>query len=523
MIPLNISQQFTFSRHSNIIIKLYYIKVLMKDFFKKNLFASSALCIFSFILFYFLLHPAYNWEHSENWFFLYACLDKKELYDSTFPLIFDLCLDGGTPRTRLLSWTSFVLNTEMRKFLFDFIPYHATISFTWIFSVICLPITFYKLLRTYAIDKEVSILATILLLSSVGWLSGHLMYFHQAKPMSSFFLILSWFFARKYINERDFNIKNVALFAIILLIGTHWDELFFFSFAFIPLSLTYSKNNITAFKSLLLAYLISLPLFYISTTYFLPYVTEYYNLEIYDFWNYAFDTNSGLTSLQFSDFIFNAETMLTSHLIPMDSISDLRNPKTVFYFVAIGIWLLFFFTAKSKLEFFKWTFVLVMFCLFQSLILSRRLGRLFLGAFYWGHLFSIFYAFLFAYCLGSTKLNLSKNKYYKFFTRFLFIFFIFSAFNNSLLMNNDHMVENRDGMKNQKNIDVYGTKWPSIMADSTDPLEFSDILLIWRERENFSTAKALFSKIPEDGYWMYMHLYMRHHKKVENNGKTWGF
>jgi hypothetical protein len=85
------------------------------------------------------------------------------------------------------------------------------------------------------------------------------------------------------------------------------------------------------------------------------------------------------------------------------------------------------------------------------------------------------------------------------------------------------MVENRDGMKSQKNIDVYGTKWPSIMADSTDPLEFSDILLIWRERENFSTAKALFSKIPEDGYWMYMHLYMRHHKKVENNGKTWGF
>jgi hypothetical protein len=252
-------------------------------------------------------------------------------------------------------------------------------------------------------------------------------------------------------------------------------------------------------------------------------MTRIYNLQLYEFWKYAFSSNLGLSQLKFSDFIFNSSAMLASHIMPMVDVAELQSPTDIFYFVSGTLWLILFINIKDRKEFLKWTFVIIMFCLFQSLILSRRSGRLFLGSFYWGHLFSIFYSFIIALSLGTKQVSLKYKKIYKNITRGVLALLIFSAFHNSLLMNNDHMIQNRKGIKVIKNIKSYQTIWPPITNESTAPLSYSDILLIWNERDDFDAALALFNNIPEDGYWMYMHIYMRHNSKVRADGLIWGY
>ena len=163
--------------------------LLMKNRNHFNLFIYLAIASTILCTVLFLTDININWKHSENWFIITpGVVESEQAFNSIVPTFFNfLAQDGWTPRFRVLSWTAFSLNLYFHRILYKIIPYHPSLSLTWIFSLLILPFIFYRVLRNLKIDVETAVLCVCLYYFTVGHLSCHLMFFHQAKPMSAFF------------------------------------------------------------------------------------------------------------------------------------------------------------------------------------------------------------------------------------------------------------------------------------------------------------------------------------------------
>jgi hypothetical protein len=467
-----------------------------------------------------LLTPSLNWEHSESWFFLYRCLDQGIVKDSFWANIFNMCLDGWTPRTRLLSWFSFVINANVKMWIYNFVPYHATFSVTWIFTLGLLPFFIYKMLKQLNIEKELAIQITCLYFFTMGHLSTHLMFFHQAKPMSAFFLIINlYLFLKLYQDKKITSYKRIIFLTITMFLGTMWDELFFFAYpatliiTFVKIPI--SKNTI---KELFVIYGTSFSLFYLSITYLIPKAFWNLNRAKFDFWNYALAQNDGLQKFSFVHILENGRDILFDHFLYFPN----QNTQ---YFNSFWIIPIFIFiviaTLKSQNK--KLTIatllLMIIFFVFESLILSRRGGRLFLGSFYWGNLFSVIYIVFLASIFNQQK----NTQIIKYVQRILIIVLAIIGVNNSINFSKNHESSNLNQVTSDESKKYFGFEWKNFTGGLQGKLEWKHIMTVWGQRENWNNGIEAMKEIPINGYWIYMYHYKKHHKMIYQNDQIWGF
>ena len=346
-----------------------------------------------------------------------------------------------------LSWASFVLNDNFRKALFNIIPYHPTVSLTWIFSLVFLPFIFYRVLRNINVDIETSVLGVCLYYFTVGHLSCHLMYFHQAKPMSAFFLILNVFLFQKFFTKKiKIDMKKITLLSMTMFAGTMWDELFFFTYIIIPFLVPGIFHNRHNLKKALLIYALSLAAFLICITSTLPWLIKFYHLGEFNFWKFLINGAEGeLLRTNFHNIYFNACTMLLGHLSLASEVIIGIYPW--YYWIPILLlWVMMLKVSYDKKIFVKVSIVTLLFVLFQSLILTHRGGILSLGSYYWGHLFSICYVLILSVGLNFKKSLLKKRNIYL--KRFLMLSLCLVALRNALLLNN-HIQKDQLGSFNR--------------------------------------------------------------------------
>lgn len=477
----------------------------------------AAGCIITSI--FLLLIPNYNWEHSESWFFFYKCLDRYEEHGFLKGVV-NLCLDGWTPRPRILSWFSFVVNSEIRKFAFDFIPYHASFSFTWVLSIGVLPFIFYKSLKKIGIQKDIALMSVGFYFCTVGHLSTHLMYFHQAKPMTTFFMILSFYISLS-VYEKVFYFENKFkdhfLIILTLFMGTMWDELFFFVFPFIILLNPYALKSRNTVRNLVRDYIIVIVIFFVVITFGLPWLFENFGDRDFDFWGYAVKNNNGLSSIKLKNILFNFKAMTFNHFAPIANVNLVGREPWYFWLPIAGLVGLFLNSSQDKKKILISLSVIILFVLFQSIILSRRDGVLFLGSFYWGHLYSVFATILLAFGLSSIKI-----KHKKIFTALFFILISYVNVKNSLMLNKNHENVNIYQISSEYGIRSHNPPMLTFMKENNGNLTWGQVIDVWRKRDDFKEAFNELKNVPKNGYWIYMHLYRAHNDLIDKDNKLWG-
>ena len=53
-------------------------------------------------------------------------------------------------------------------------------------------------------------------------------------------------------------------------------------------------------------------------------------------------------------------------------------------------------------------------------------------------------------------------------------------------------------------------------------LTWRDVYKIWSLRKNFEEGKRKMKEIPDNGYWLYMHLYKSNYDFIEYHEVKWG-
>ena len=459
------------------------------------------------VVLFLLLNPAYNYPHSESWSFLYSCFDNQDTFTSK---VFNLCLDGYTPRTRVLSWLAFTLNFYFRQFIFDYIPYHASISLIWPFTLIFTPIYIYKFCRSFEITKEVSILSSAVFLLSIGNLSSHLMYFHASKALSALFLIMSLYYCRNYIENK----KDYFKALIVIILGTMTDELYFVFYPAAYVILLERRNIYSHIKRLLRIQIPTVIFFIINITYIIPFIFRRYSNQSFNFWNYAISDNKVLFEISFEKFFFNLKTMLFSHLYPVTSQLDINTISFYAFLIIAFIFALLMFSSKRK-NTYKFIAAAIIFSLTQYFILTRRNDTLFLGSYYWGNLFSVFLCLFLASIANSTKIR-GRAFNIIFFTAIAVLFT-----NNSMIANQKYQQSIIYEVFTKEAVRNYQVPAPVYTKDKYRTLTWDDILYVWRSRDSYTESLKRLKELPHNAYWIYMYVHLKEHQKVKQRNKTW--
>lgn len=254
-------------------------------------------------------------------------------------------------------------------------------------------------------DRETGLRAVLIYMVSCGFLSGLTMFYHPGKPLVNFTLILIVYIAgylKESINAR--HIRNDFLCASLIFIqciSVFLDETAWFGFV-VPFIIVPELLKSKSYrKYLLLGYSIFFIFFIILVGIVIP---ERVNSVLgvkwkYQFLNYAFFSNSSLFKIKFAWHMQNLFNLATCFfLMPVFwGKKVLLLDFTLLIFLVANL-----FSLKAKYRslcsvFFRLS---VLYAVFQTLILTRHLGRIY-SQFYYGAPFGIFFAIFLSASLSS--------------------------------------------------------------------------------------------------------------------------
>ncbi|MGE4132951.1 MAG: hypothetical protein AB7F86_15020 [Bdellovibrionales bacterium] len=116
-----------------------------------------------------------------------------------------------------------MLDFDFRHWLWQIVPPHPAVSFTWIFSLVLSPYFLYRLLGLLTVSRPVATFICGIYLSNAAFLSVVVMYFRPAKAMTNFSLIFALYLAALAAKDRSAFSKTILLYAF-LVPSLLWDE-----------------------------------------------------------------------------------------------------------------------------------------------------------------------------------------------------------------------------------------------------------------------------------------------------------
>ena len=332
-----------------------------------------------------------------------------------FKAFFNVCFDVYRPR--FYSWFFWMIDTKFRAILFDLVPFHPTVSLTWIFTFTLLPFYFFKLMRNLNCNTNISLTSTFLLLCSQGVLSSFAMYFHSAKPMTLVFLVINLYMAsvmhNKFLNQENINRMFYIKWFAILLISLFWDELFYIFFLITPWIF---RKSIFSKKIIAPYIIINLTLFFVFIMInfvVVPYVAKMLYSNDFDLLIEVSDLVS-FSNLSFEAIKYNVMSLIDSHMNFTKPIPGYGwSYKGGFYFVIFMFAVLITVLKRKQLNphIFSVTISFLIFLVFQQLLLLAQDGVLIYGSFYWGSPFSILFSIWTGLLLSSLNFRFKYLSY----------------------------------------------------------------------------------------------------------------
>ncbi len=391
--------------------------------FKKNRIETTLLILTIlipiYLIFSLLIDNESYFVHLEYYanFARCALREGPNLALSDLKAFFNHCFDGGASRPRFYTWFVWSIDTKLRLYLFNYIPFYPLLSLTWLFTFTLLPFYFFKLMRNLTLDTNISILSTFLLLCTQGFLSTHAMYFHSGKPMTLVFLAINLYMA-SIVHQRSSKGESLPPYFYIkwfitLLMSLFWDELFYIYFLITPL--IFRKTIFK--KEVLIPYLILnaslFAIFSIVVFILLPYYSELFFDYKFNFISEVFHEDSSL-HITFEQISYNILSLINSHMNFTKPIMgyywsyDNHLPYLTF-FIFLSL-ILISLIKKNKINPYlpSLALSLLVFFIFQQCLLTRRGGSLLYGAFYWSCPFSLLFTIWIGLLLNSLR---SKLKY----------------------------------------------------------------------------------------------------------------
>lgn len=117
--------------------------------------------------------------------------------------LFNWKLFDPAPRVRPLSNLFIVLDTRARRWLWNYVPPHPSLSLTFLFSLVLSPYFLLKLFRGMGLSRDEAFGLSSLYISSPGLLSLVCMYHRPAKPLVNFLFIYSIYLASRLSRPSD--------------------------------------------------------------------------------------------------------------------------------------------------------------------------------------------------------------------------------------------------------------------------------------------------------------------------------
>jgi hypothetical protein len=465
---------------------------------------TEALClVLAFITIAFIsFDNSMNFPHIEVYEFFSPCtftkgpsFGFKDLAAAVNP-----CMDGYTNRPRFFSWAFWVVNEKFRYFLFSAMPFHPSLSLNWLFTLLLLPLGVYVLVRELTKSRPIAVLAAAVFLLSIGNLSMHTMYFHAAKPGATLAITLClWLTARisaQAQKHKDLGWKPYAILAWAIAASVFWDEIYFVYFLMAP---ALFPNVFTGRRNLLRIFTIYLgacAAFVTLVGFIIPQLLRLVWRYEFDFFDYAFATNSALYDFHVENFVYNLRALLSTHVDPFVNHANL-------YYWEPGewnTWILAAFSLSAAIPFLtrspgKRLYAQVLaatliFVVFEHFVLTRREGRLIYGAYYWGSSFS----FLFALWFAAFWNCLPKQTWSRIFAAMCFLYCAWTGYANVRAASVGHIIN----MTNHKLVSEINLG-EKVFA----PLSRADIHAVWEARHDFLKVKALLQTYPKNAYWLY--------------------
>jgi len=402
---------------------------------------------------------------------------------------------GGFGRNRCLQDLSLLVDIKFRIWLFNFLPPHPSLSWTWLFVLILSPLMMYKVVYTITLNRRAAWTGLILFCLSTGSLSGITLLCNPAKPLANFFGLWSLYLvARIDLYQREENrspgltLRWFAVLFTVLFMSFAVDESAWFMCFFIPVLFPAifgrGKNRLTnlclfllANALLILVLLFLIPAFYrhsvpgfegpIPPSYL---VREYFSTE---------DGGRGaaLGSLRVGYLLTTAKNLLVNQLVPW------QKPWLGLAYVLIAPYLISLFLSLKKGEksfVARSVLVLLLFMIAQALgVLSvfPVEGFALLYSYYYGAFLSIFLTIPLAMLLGSPLTKASRLVSQ---AVLLWLAFVY-AYNFGYI--------NEDFRR------LFAT------CEDTGRLEYSFVLEAWRSRHDHRKIMSLKESFPIRSPW----------------------
>lgn len=264
-----------------------------------------------------------NFPHIEVYQFLHQCAFSSgpslRLEDLKFGL--HPCLDGDSDRTRFLSGYFWILNAKFRHWLFEFVPFHPSVSFNWLFTLIASPIAVFFLSRKLIQDSRIAVLASVTFLMSIGNLSNTTMYFHAAKPLATLGialgLLITYKIAERLSQNQPVTARSFFFLAVSLLAFMFTDEIFYVYFLVAPVLFWEVFIDKRTRLGMATIYVGLFATFIVSVGFLIPHFIQANFHYDFNFFRYAFATNESLMKFNLDHFLYNFRSLISTHLDPL--------------------------------------------------------------------------------------------------------------------------------------------------------------------------------------------------------------
>ena len=458
--------------------------------------AFAAICLLSF-------DYEINFPHSEVYQIFNPCIFEMgaALQTSDLKTALHPCMEGYTDRVRFYNWFSWVLNAKFRYWLFEFVPFHPSVSLNWLMTLFLLPLSVYLLVKEITKESRPALLAAAAFLLSPGNLSMHTMYFHAAKPAATLGLAICLWLTARLRRVEHFKLKSTIPLFLAICASLFWDEIFYVYFLIAPIMFFELFRNRKSGLRLMFNYSACLLVFLGFAGILVPaLMKEYWNYD-FDFFKYAFSTNSGLADLSLKSVGYNIWSLFSTHIDPFiaEGVSYKWRPGewslVLFALFSIIAALPLFFRRRQE----KYPAILLSifaFIVFQQLVLTRRDGQLMYGAFYWGSSFSLLFALWFGIFLS----NLDKKRWSRIASVLFLAFFCYAGYQNNRAASIGHI----QGMLKSPLIHEAGFAPPK-----EGFLDSKQIRTVWINKDAFEKVKTTLMDYPTSAYWLYYEALLR--------------
>lgn len=367
-------------------------------------FISLAISVGIYLVGFVILRYDQTWAHSElpADFVPHVLENGNAFVIEDSKRVFDYKAFCGAPRSRALSTLFFVLNTRFRLWLFQYLPPHPSLSFTWVFSLILSPVLLYLLMKRLSESAEVACLATLLYLMSTGLLSGLTFLFHPAKPLTNFLAILTLFLGARFFTRREKKAGGAWLsyagMCLSLCFCFITDETAWFVYL-LP-AIFFAENFVRNQSRIVLCCLYVLPLlfFFAWATFLLPQMASHFGYPGFYIWSYVSQEPPPLRPFHLEIAYKNAANLLMSHLYRFDS----STTTTLLFLVVLGCVVKRYHSVHwpHRRLFLKGVLSFLLFAIYTTILMQKHRGVV-QSAYYYASLSSVLFSITASLVLAS--------------------------------------------------------------------------------------------------------------------------